>query len=350
MSLYSTSTALLRQLRVNYPAGHGRIVLRTDLEWDRDVEPVDVSADGETSTFNIEARKPFVYLKPMLQRPDGEKRWAKGPNVLLLMTAETPAESYPFFDAFEGGTFSNVLELDSAILGRKHYGRVYLPPGYFENTLRRYPVLYMHDGKNLFFPEEAFLGRVWKVDESLALLDAMNGVDQVVVVGVYSHDRMYDYTKPGYEAYARSIVEEIKPRVDAKIRTFTSPRETGVLGSSLGGVVSFFMAWEYPQVFGLGACMSSTFAHENDLIDRVLSEPKRDNKYYLDSGWPGDNYEVTLAMAMALGQRGFVPRLDFVHLMFPLDEHDENAWSRRLHIPLQMGLSKVATAHRGRHL
>ena len=60
------------------------------------------------------------------------------------------------------------------------------------------------------------------------------------------------------------------------------------------------MAWQYPEVFGLAACMSSTFAYRNDLIDRVLSEPKRDTKFYLDSGWPGDNYEVTLAMAMAL--------------------------------------------------
>ena len=88
--------------------------------------------------------------------------------------------------------------------------------------------------------------------------------------------------------------------------------------------------------------------HQAALLDRVLSEPKRDTRFYLDSGWPGDNYEVTLAMAMALGQRGYVPREDFMHLMFPLDEHDANAWSRRLHIPLQLGLSKVSTAARGR--
>jgi len=178
----------------------------------------------------------------------------------------------------------------------------------------------------------------------------MNAIDHAIVVGVYSGDRMYDYTQPGYEAYARSIVEEIKPRIDAKVRTFTSPRETAVLGSSLGGVVSFYMAWEYPDVFGMAACMSSTFSHKNDLIDRVLSEPKREAKFYLDSGWPGDNYEVTLAMAMALSQRGYVPRRDVVHLMFPLDEHDENAWSRRLHLPLQLGLGKVSTAFRGRYL
>ena len=89
----------------------------------------------------------------------------------------------------------------------------------------------------------------------------MNAVDRVIVVGIYSGDRMGEYTKPGYEAYARSVVEEIKPEVDRRFRVFGSPRETGVIGSSLGGVVSFYMAWQYPEVFGYAACMSSTFSH-----------------------------------------------------------------------------------------
>ncbi len=65
------------------------------------------------------------------------------------------------------------------------------------------------------------------------------------------------------------------------------------------------MAWQYPQVFGYAACMSSTFSYQDDLIERVLSEPKSTAKFYLDSGWPGDNYEVTLAMAMAFVDRGY---------------------------------------------
>ena len=204
------------------------------------------------------------------------------------MTTEDVADVFPHFDTPETGAFSPVIELDSAILGRKHLLRVYLPPGYDENTLRRYPVLYMQDGKNLFFPEDAFLGREWGVGEAVQLLDTMNAVDRVVIVGVHSGDRMGEYTKPGYEAYARSVVEEIKPEVDRRIRVLTSPSETGVIGSSLGGVVSFFMAWEYPQVFGYAACMSSTFpAQRTTCIDRVLAEPKHTSRFYLDSGWPG---------------------------------------------------------------
>jgi Putative esterase len=205
----------------------------------------------------------------------------------------------------------------------------------------------MQDGKNLFFPEEAFLGREWGVGEAVRLLDTMNAVDRVVIVGVYSGDRMGEYTKratrPTHDRWSRRS----SPRSTA-VRVLTSPRETGVIGSSLGGVVSFFMAWEHPEVFGYAACMSSTFSHNDDLVDRVLAEPKRQSKFYLDSGWPGDNYEVTLAMAMALGRRGYRVREDFLHLVFPLEEHDERAWGRRLHLPVQLGLGTVTTTARRR--
>jgi predicted alpha/beta superfamily hydrolase len=208
----------------------------------------------------------------------------------------------------------------------------------------------MQDGGNLFFPEEAFLGRDWKVDRAVSLLDRMNAMDRVIIVGVYSGDRLEEYTKPGYEAYARAVIEEVKPEIDAQLRVFGSGEETGVIGSSLGGVVSFYMAWEYPQVFGFAACMSSTFSHKDDLVERVLSEPRRESRLYLDSGWPGDNFEVTLAMAMALQTRGYRPREDFLHLVFPEETHDEAAWGSRLHLPLQLGLGKIAAAQRGRQI
>jgi predicted alpha/beta superfamily hydrolase len=242
------------------------------------------------------------------------------------------------------------VERDSGILGRKHKLRLYLPPGYSENTLRRYPVFYMQDGGNLFFPEEAFMGLEWHVDESLSLLDAMSAVDRAIVVGIHSGDRMSEYTKPGYEAYARSVVEEVHPEVVRQFRVFGTPSETGLIGSSLGGVVSFYMAFEHPQVFGFAACMSSTFSYQDDLIERVLAEPKSAAKFYLDSGWPKDNYEVTLAMAMALVQRGYRPREDFMHLAFPLEQHEDGAWGKRLHMPLQLALGKPGTARRGRYV
>ena len=346
--MYQTETLLRRQIRLRYPAGRGRIVLRTELDWEQDVEPILVSDDGDTTTFALETRRPFLYFKACLQADDGSVLWSVGPNMLALMTTDGVGDVYPYFEGAETGSFSPLVERESAILGRKHRVRVYLPAGYAENPLRRYPVFYMQDGGNLFFPEEAFMGREWQVDESLSLLDSMNAVERAIVVAIYSGDRMSEYTKPGYEAYARSVVEEVRPEVVRRFRVFDSPAETGVIGSSLGGVVSFYMAFEHPQVFGFAVCMSSTFSYRDDLIDRVLTEPKSAAKFYLDSGWPGDNYEVTLAMAMALSRRGYRAREDFLHLVFPLDEHDEGAWGKRLHLPLQLALGKPGAARRGR--
>ena len=89
-------------------------------------------------------------------------------------------------------------------------------------------------------------------------------------------------------------------------------------------------------MFGNVGCLSSTFTHRDNLVERVLKEKRRNVRFYLDSGWPGDNYEVTVAMAMALVSRGWIYGRDLLHFAFPLAEHDERAWGLRLHLPLQL--------------
>jgi predicted alpha/beta superfamily hydrolase len=344
--LYRTERTLTRTLRVAYPAGRGRIVLRTEQDWDKDVEPVSVSKDGNVSTFALEADQPFLYFKPCLVE-SGTTHWAVGPNKLVLMTESDARVSYPFFFGPETGHFSSLIELPSVHLGRDHRIRGYLPPGYDENTLSRFPVVYMQDGQNLFFPDEAFMGTDWKVDETGDVLRDMGAVDDVLVLAIHSADRMTEYTKPGYERYARSLVEEVVPELDRRgIRAEQHRRYRSVWGSSLGGVVSFYTVWEHPDVFGVAVCMSSTFSHQDDLIDRVFAEPARDVGFYLDSGWPGDNYEVTVAMAMALVARGWQYGRNLLHLSFPLAGHSESAWGTRLHLPLQFLNGAVARAYR----
>jgi predicted alpha/beta superfamily hydrolase len=174
----------------------------------------------------------------------------------------------------------------------------------------------------------------------------MSAVEDLIFVGIYSGDRMLDYTRPGYEPYGRSLVEEIVPEVARRLRVKDGRRHRSVWGSSLGGVVSFYCVWEHADVFGAGVCMSSTFSHKDNLIERVLTEPPRDVAFYLDSGWPGDNYEVTMGMAMALVTRGWQYGRNLVHLCFPLAEHDETAWGMRLHLPMQFLAGAVARASR----
>jgi predicted alpha/beta superfamily hydrolase len=331
-----------RKIRVFYPLTKGSMVLRTEAGWTHNLEP-EMSEDGSMFEFTVASERPFLYFKPCVV-DGGHVHWSAGMNNLAVLSEPGTRDIYPFFHSRQVGAITSVLEFESALLGRSHRVRVYLPAGYEENTLKRYPVLYMHDAKNLFFPEEAFSGRDWQVEKTLDLLEAMNVIDRVIVVAVYAINREEEYTKPGYEKYGRSLVEEVKPIIDSRFRTLHAPSHTGVMGSSLGGVVSFYLAWQWPQIFGRAVCMSSTFTMKDDLIERVINEPQKNIKIYLDSGWPGDNYEVTLSMCMALIERGYLFGRDFFYFVFPHATHDEASWGTRCHLPLQLFSGEAITA------
>jgi predicted alpha/beta superfamily hydrolase len=344
--LYKTQQTLKRTLRVAYPSGRGRMMLRTEQDWEKSIEPVKVSENGDVSTFELTADQPFLYFKPCLVET-GTTHWALGPNKLVIMTEKDMRLVYPYFFSPETGRFSPLIELESKILARDHKVRGYLPPGYDENTLSRFPVVYMQDGQNLFFPEEAFMGHDWKVESTGDDLRAMGAVDDFLILGIYSGDRMTEYTKPGYELYGRSLAEEIVPEMERRgVRVERHRRFRSVWGSSLGGVVSFYTVWQHPDVFGSAVCMSSTFSHKDDLIDRVFAEQFRDVGFYLDSGWPGDNYEVTVGMAMALISRGWEYGRNLLHLCFPQAGHGEEFWGTRLHLPMQFLNGAVPRAYR----
>lgn len=332
-------------LLVHYPLQRGRMVLRTEQDWERDIEPVTLRDEGRCFEFQLEHDRPFLFCKPCIRDANG-LHWAVGANTLVLLRGHYQRLNPHFFSG-ERGSMTRVLECPSTQMGHPLQVRLYLPPGYDENTLKRYPVLYMHDGSNLFLPDEAFLGQEWHMDRTLDLLNAMSLIDRVLVVGVYASDRMRDYTRPGYEAYARALVQELKPWIDERYRTLPGAHHTAIMGSSLGGVVSFYCAWEHPHVFGNAACLSSTFGFQDDLLERVRTEPldvRRHLRIYLDSGWPNDNYEVTLTMAHALIGRGFELGRDVTHFAFPFAQHSERAWGARVHLPLQLFSGKARRA------
>lgn len=142
-------------IHVHYPrrTEQGRLCLRTELDWDRS-ETASEERDG-VFTFQVATERSFFYCKPILEGPSGE-RWSVGSNYLALK-GEQAKEIYPFFEGSLKGTLTETVALQDE-RGSAHRARFYLPPGYDENQLKRYPVLYMHDGGNLFFPEEAFTG------------------------------------------------------------------------------------------------------------------------------------------------------------------------------------------------
>lgn len=327
-------------INVIYPLTNGRVVLRTDADWNANVESVEVSSDSRRATFHINENGPFFYFKPCIVDGFG-LHWSKGNNYLAIANANPEKTIYPYFFSNEGGTISELFEFQSGAAGIIHRVRVYQPPGYFENTLKKYPVLYMHDGNNLFFPDEAFMGNPWSVDKTMDLLDSMNVTDKILIVGIYPQDRMNEYTQPGYEGYGRFIVDELQGFVSQRYRPLPGSDNTAVMGSSLGGVVSLFLAWQWPDVFGKAACLSSTFGYRDDLMQRITNEPKRAVKIYIDSGWPGDNYEITRSMRDLLVKEGYEFGKDLLYFAFPNALHSETYWSLRSHIPFQFFFGKT---------
>lgn len=312
----------------------GDVALRTERDWEADVPPLSVDRERSEFRFEVTSDDPYVYFKPVLLTQDGPV-WPRSADFLAIMDSGREHRVYPFFEAEPSGTITDPIEVPAALLPEPHRIRVYLPPSYPENTLKRYPVLYMHDAHNLFFPDEAFTGDTWEVKPTLELLDQMNVTEEVIVVGVYPADRMREYTKPGYEDYAMFLATELKARIDRNYRTLPDPAHTAMMGSSLGGVVSLFCAWEYPNVFGRAACMSSTFTWGDDLRDRIERGEKRPIRIYLDSGGKGDNFEVTKAMSELLQLRGYEFGRDLLYLVFPDSGHSERDWAIRSHIPFQ---------------
>jgi enterochelin esterase-like enzyme len=268
-------------IRGAYPAGNGRIVLRTEQDWEKDVEARSITQEGCVAEFSIETERPYFYFKPILLR-DETAQWSRWENFLAIATAGATLDVHPYFAEDTHCSVCDLMPPLTSAAGVERRFRVFLPPGYRENTLKKYPVLYMHDGQNLFFKEEAFLGNTWKADEVLGVLDQMNAIEETIVVGIHPNKREDEYTSPGYEEYGRFLVETLKPLIDTKYRTLAGPEDTAVMGSSLGGVVSFYLGWQWPEVFGKVACLSSTFTFRDNLLERVTEEKKRNIKIYLD--------------------------------------------------------------------
>src|ERR1700747_2907323 len=200
-------------IRVFYPNDRGRVVLRTEENWDVDVLPV--STNDSVWEFSIPTTRAFFYFKPLLVS-DAGVQWSRGENYLATATFDTAAEVYPYFSEDTRCSVCELMPPLASPAGIEHHFRVFLPPGYHENTLRRFPVLYMHDGNNLFLKKEAFLGNTWRTDEVLNMLDKMNAIEEVIVVGIHPHDRMNEHTMPGYEEYGRFLVETLNPLIGRK--------------------------------------------------------------------------------------------------------------------------------------
>jgi predicted alpha/beta superfamily hydrolase len=193
---------------------------------------------------------------------------------------------------------------------------LYLPPDY-NTTTKRYPVLYMHDGQNLFDDNTSFSGE-WGVDETLNDLHAQGDYGCIVVGidngGQYRLDEYSPWVNPNYgggqgDEYIEFIVNTLKPYIDANYRTLSQRNSTGIMGSSMGGLISMYGFSEHQDVFSRVGAFSPAFWFAGDnAADHVAAHPKEgDARVYFLAGGQEPAYVTTdmNAVATAMTTAGF---------------------------------------------
>jgi len=270
---------------------------------------------------------------------------------------------------------------------------VCLPKDY--TPTKKYAVLYMHDGQMLYDAKTTWNKQTWDVDDDVQDLMEVEAIVPTIVVGIWNHpekrhaeyfpQKPYESLSPAQQAwvtaqlrekgrtqldhfqpisdnYLKFIVKELKPYIDKTYSTYTDAAHTFVAGSSMGGLISWYTLCEYPEVFGGAACLSThwpgVFTVENNPIPEVFEryiashwpKIKNNHRWYMDCGdqtldalYPP--IQIKIDKLVHSKQDGSTPVFTSYHAG---DEHSENAWKKRLHIPLQFLLSpqKIAKVNK----
>jgi predicted alpha/beta superfamily hydrolase len=243
------------------------------------------------------------------------------------------------------GDFRRHPRFRSRFLPSEHTLLVYRPPGYRDERVRRFPVLYLHDGQNVFDRATSATGEEWSVDETAQRLIESGVIEPIIIVGIYNagHRRIDQYTptrdprkKVGgkADAYARMLVQEIKPFIDRRYRTLRSAANTGLGGSSLGGLLTMHLGLRYHTVFNRLAVLSPSVWWNDRAIVREVEAltAKPPLRIWLDSG-TGEGADVTRDTRLlrdALVRKGWASGRDLAYLEAEGGGHNEQSWAKRV--------------------
>jgi len=250
---------------------------------------------------------------------------------------------------------------------------VWTPPGYQSDKKQSYPVIYMHDGQNLFDPNKSYTHITWGVAEAISKLSGFGFIHPAIVVGIdNTPNRFGDYlpTDP-FEipegksfiaaqkeeidqlqekfdfvanTYLQLIVEVIKPIIDQDFRSSEKLEDTIIMGSSNGGLISLYALIRYPQIFGGAGCLSTNWPALGPTLTPYLQAklPTAGNhKIYYDHG-TGDLDAgfgpFQKAVDDIMRHKGYTPGTDWLTRIAPGAPHNERAWRDRIHLPLRFFL------------
>ncbi|GAA0854694.1 hypothetical protein GCM10009114_11510 [Aliiglaciecola litoralis] len=333
---------------VHYDVGWGNnMTLRGDgagLNWQSGITATYQSEDGQSTwVVSVNDNGQTFQFKPLIN----DSAWSLGDNYIV----DGSLDEYHIYPKFYSANLSQgrvtpIPDAYSNILGYSHSVDVYLPPSYGSSANKHYPVIYMMDGQNLF-------GHGWNVDSTMDSLINNENVREAIVIGIHNTGvgRMWEYT-PSYWSYYGDgggadqfldfVESELMPSVNARFRTLTDKNNTYIMGSSLGGLVSFYAGWTRPSRYSFAAGLSSTFAWDDESMKAMVqnySGPQIATTFYIDTG----NYEIqygggwaTQNLNSTLQQKGHDPY--FYIASSPYDTHNETSWSMRVDKPLRIML------------
>jgi predicted alpha/beta superfamily hydrolase len=370
-------------VRVHYPAGSHTVTVRgaaDGLSWTQGQPTVETATD--TFSYTLTGVTAPIEWKPMLD----DTTWALGPNY-HVSPGET-ADIWPHFTSTQGQVVTLIANFQSTVLADTRAIYAYLPASYMENTDATYPVVYMHDGQNLWaaLPQLAFAG-TWNVDTAFDTASntgacssatvvgwgaqplggtamtcngdgdcgasgACRTFPEAIVIGVANDaNRIYEYTPTtdpttpgggGADLYLQMLVTELKPTIDGMLRTRPDVASTAMAGSSLGGLVTAYAGLKYPGVYGMVAEISPSTWWNSDVIVAdvtagTLPAPARPLIVYVDSGQGTvDDEADTDLLAAEYLTLGYVDGTNFRHVIQPGAQHSETYWAERFPGAMQL--------------
>jgi len=244
-----------------------------------------------------------------------------------------------------------IEEFYSNILNNTREINIYLPPSYYESTDKSYSVLYMHDGQNTFDGRRAYAGVGWMVHETHDELVKRGMIRELIIVGIdnIGHDRLSEYShfngkykreriKARGRLYEDFLIEELKPFIDKNFRALTGPEDTGLMGSSMGGLVTFNIGFRHPDLFGRLGIISPSFwwsTQENIKTIYMHQDAIENSRMWIDMGTGEGNLDksfdkvVEHILDLYDSSKGSIE----AHWIIGA-AHTELDWQRRVHWPL----------------
>jgi predicted alpha/beta superfamily hydrolase len=286
----------------------------------------------------------------------GRKRPSPGTatlQVVLLMAAS----------CWAGGQMETLMVESGDELIPSREVRVWLPPSYGQGSTR-YPVIYFHDGQNVFRPGGAF--GCWLAEDAAIEEIKAGRMREAIIVAVPNNEadagraRITEYQPPTdvnprdpsrgmgiCDRYAEFLVGKVKLAIDAKYRTLPDRKNTAVAGASMGGLVSLWLGLK-TEAFGAVGVFSPAFWTSTNFMKELMGAEKKDGlRIYMDMGTnekgnlTGDYWEDALAVRGALLGQGYVEGEDFLWNPGEGDEHNEKAWAKRLPVALRFLVPKM---------